>query len=96
MHRLIGTSLVLRVGVFGGCDGVGLLLQTFRQGWLLNVHKILLVSNNSNPQSQPYLFYAIKNSAEDLAPVKCFFGNSQNPCTESQVHIPSCSAIKIK
>ncbi|XP_024401124.1 uncharacterized protein [Physcomitrium patens] len=66
---------------------LGLLLQTFRQGWLLNVHKILLVSNNSNPQSQPYLFYAIKNSAEDLAPVKCFFGNSQNPCTESQMQL---------
>jgi hypothetical protein len=64
----------------------GLLLETFRQGWLLNVHRILLVSNSSDPQLQPYLVYAIKSSTEDLAPVKCFFGSSPNPCAETQVH----------
>lgn len=56
----------------------GLLLETFRQGWLLHVHKILLVSNSSDPQLHPFLVYAIKSSAEEIAPVKCFFGNNQN------------------
>jgi len=64
---------------------LGLLLETFRQGWLLNVHKILLVSNSAAPQLHPYLVYAIKSSAEEIAPVKCFFGINQSADSEVQV-----------
>lgn len=63
----------------------GLLLETFRQGWLLNIHKILLVSSSSAPQLHPYLVYATKSSAEEIAPVKCFFGINQNADAEAQV-----------
>lgn len=63
----------------------GLLLKTFRQGWLLNVHEIVLVSDSSHPQLQPYLIYAVKSGIEYLAPVKCFFGNSQNASGGTQV-----------
>lgn len=63
----------------------GLLLKTFRQGWLLNVHKIVLVSNIIDEEPQPYLVYAIKSRAEDLAPVKWFLGSSQNPSAGTQV-----------
>lgn len=66
---------------------LGLLLETFRQGWLLNVHKVLLVSNSCEPQLQPYLVYAIKSSTEDLAPVTCFFGSTWNPCAETQTKL---------
>jgi len=43
------------------CDGtrVATCWWLFRQGWLLNVHKILLLSCNSNLQLQPYLVYAV-------------------------------------
>lgn len=64
----------------------GLLLKTFRQGWLLNIHKVLLVSDDSHLPLQPFLVYAIKCSEKDLAPVKCFFGNTPSQSIDSQVN----------